>query len=200
MPGRNFFCAMLLLLFAGAAFSAEAKEAPGANERIAYRPAVDTMSLLMADQGATFAIAETPAQPMLKLPELRNFDMRDADLIRVVQPMPRMNLSAFESMNVSAFADRPAEGGRPAKPLTFTYAADLKPHADWGQRIYVTPVTAHDGGGWAVAEAMNGVFRRRPPRVMDAMVTLHLDGRPESAPFSIDGGAVAAIWQAIPKN
>ena len=183
---RFFICAMAL----GTALPAAAEE------RVAYRPAPDTLALLLQDDRAIFA--RPVLSPILAMPGFSSFDVRDSDAFRVAAPPRRIDLSGFDALNVSALPATPPSWA-PAAPSPFAFSDDLAAGSGW-QRVFPIEVTANNGGGYAVRESMGTGRRNRPPRALDATLVFRLDGQAESPPFSVGGGIAAAVWQALPKN
>lgn len=163
-----------------------------AGERV-IAPVPDTLSLLLADQRATFATPPA-VQPVLALPELRNFDMREAGLIAAIASPRRMDLSGFEELSVVPIADVPPSAWAPTAPSPFA----LSGIPSW-QRSFPMEVTANDGGRYEVSREVRYNRIIRPPRVLDATLVLRIDGNADSPPFSVGGGITGALWAVIPR-
>ena len=67
--------------------------------------------------------------------------------------------------------------------------------------LRLAETTSGDGGRHAVHDALSDHRKPRFRRsALGTMLTLRLDGEPESPAFSVGGGGVAAaVWQAVPK-
>jgi hypothetical protein len=153
----------------------------------------------MQDERATFAgldsLIAAELRPMLAIPELRGFTVRDADVAALIAASRRVDLSAFEALSASALSDLPPLAWTPVRPPEFA----LSGLPGW-QRSFASNAPTDDGGRWAVRQAI-GVNRLvRRPRALDATLVLHIDGNADSPPLSVGGGITAALWQAIPKD
>lgn len=91
------------------------------------------------------------------------------------------------------------------RPLPGTLVASVSKAADARFKAMAEadePVTAGDGGRYAVSDTLSNYRKPRFRRsALGTVLTLRLDGETESPPFSVGGGGVAAVlWQALPKS
>jgi hypothetical protein len=183
MPGRLLVCAVAL----GIAMPAMA------GERARYHPAVDTLSLLMLDQGTTLGTAVP--RPIIEIPGLRDYDVRESGVtLAMLQPVPA-DLSGFEAFDAPGATYFVERAGVPTR-----LQLDLTPLPGWQQLLPRDAVTASNGGRFAVREIMARGRRDYRPGALDAMLQFRLDGQADSPPLSISGGVASAIWKAIPGN
>jgi hypothetical protein len=164
-----------------------------AGERARYRPAADTLSLLMLDQGMTSGTA-TP-QAIVEIPQLRGYDVRESGVtLALLQPIPAdlSGFEAFEAPGSHIFVQQ--TGASTRLPL------DLTPLPGWQQPLPRDSVTAANGGRFAVREIMARGRRDYRPGALDAMLQFRLDGQTDSPALSVTGGVASALWKAIPGN
>jgi len=116
-------------------------------------------------------------------------------------PEPTVSLIDFENRVAQRFDILPAEAA-PADLASLHATANLRSLEAWRLTDKLAPVTMRANGVYAVRDLLG---EHRKPRVfrpspLNMMLVLRIDGKEESAPFSVGGGGVAAaLWRALPQ-
>lgn len=111
---------------------------------------------------------------------------------------PAATLTAFETL-----PPQPVDLARIETTAASPFAiGEVRTMPAWRLTDGLSPVTADDNGTYAVRDAL--ADHRKPrvsrPSVLNAMFVLRIDGKDDSAPFSVGGGGVAAaLWKAMPQ-
>jgi len=128
----------------------------------------------------------------LRLPRARSADF----VVRIqTRRDPAATRSAFETL--------PAQPIRAETTTASRFGIrDVRPLAAWRVTDRLAPVTARDNGTYAVRDTLADYRKPRTyrPSALNAMFVLRIDGKEDSAPFSVGGGGVAAaLWKAMPQ-
>lgn len=158
------------------------------------------------ERKVTVPVARAGAAPIL--PVSLNFPGHegaltiDGDLVIRLRGMPApAALIDFEQQLVQLMDIVPA--AMEVANLVSPYAAaDLQTPEAWRLTDRLAPVTASANGLYAVRDALMEYRKPRAyrPTAFSTMLVLRIDGKEESAPFSVGGsGVAAALWKVMPQ-